>query len=812
MDMVTAATATDAAAASQREKISRSAITPRAPGNESANTTYFVDSSSSSDNESSQGAAKRVCDNFTLNASQERDSIRNLGVFPTPYGDDAPSGTGVYVRIDNRHVAGTVRYVGALDLAAGQWFGVELEEPFGKNDGSVRGRCYFTCRQNHGIFVRRSGIIVSNEIDANVAGSSLAAIASFRSAVSRTPRTTRGGELRGEMHDDAGGERIAEEMEQCLAKLRLLEHGESFASEEAATLTSTLSGAIAAHKSRESKLEYQINCLHFRMQASLEQTAELDTQLHIVHDQVVSEATSSRMVKAEVDEVLAAEHAASHHSGVLLAEIGELRSELKGREKQMKVTVSKSLETEMHAEIQELQLELAASLEPRLDLEAQVKELQLDLTAKRCSLASSESEIQRLQSAAYLEPRHDLEMKVENLQTELIATLGRQAEREGQIRLLQSELTANNDPRGELHAQVEELRLESKRETEILALRAELKASCEPRTELHGRIDGLHAEVLARRGSQEVLEAHIQELQAELSDCRGPRVKLEAQWEICSLADELAEERACFERERSRGSEVALQFEAREKDLRRELRRVKRGVRGLDKESAASEMEEYNGRALGDELALTAYEQRVKAMEAFLRNDEAVCQNSSEETEIWALTAEIEVCRAELERSEAVAFAEAITTADVGEASRIDSDAMVEELGLALRVTQESVLAEQQAHEHALEESRALGGARHEAAVARDETARLQARLDVEELNKRAPEESLMLREAQEEVAQAREEADELKARLKQMEINAKRLRKASSENDKDETRRLPDEDDGGFLGWILCSSRGGRP
>ena len=47
------------------------------------------------------------------------------------------------------------RYVGRVEgLAAGFWVGVEYDEPLGKNDGSVKGRRYFSCTQGFGAFVR----------------------------------------------------------------------------------------------------------------------------------------------------------------------------------------------------------------------------------------------------------------------------------------------------------------------------------------------------------------------------------------------------------------------------------------------------------------------------------------------------------------------------------------------------------------------------------------------------------------------------------------------------------------------------------
>uniref|UniRef100_M4C0L7 CAP-Gly domain-containing protein n=2 Tax=Hyaloperonospora arabidopsidis (strain Emoy2) TaxID=559515 RepID=M4C0L7_HYAAE len=51
---------------------------------------------------------------------------------------------------------GIVRFIGETDFASGQWVGIELERPEGKNNGELNGRVYFTCAPNHGLFVKHS--------------------------------------------------------------------------------------------------------------------------------------------------------------------------------------------------------------------------------------------------------------------------------------------------------------------------------------------------------------------------------------------------------------------------------------------------------------------------------------------------------------------------------------------------------------------------------------------------------------------------------------------------------------------------------
>ena len=74
---------------------------------------------------------------------------------PPPTNPYAAEDVAVGRRVDVRGSEGLVKFVGTVHYAKGEWVGVALDNPDGKNNGTIKAVTYFECEPKHGIMVRR---------------------------------------------------------------------------------------------------------------------------------------------------------------------------------------------------------------------------------------------------------------------------------------------------------------------------------------------------------------------------------------------------------------------------------------------------------------------------------------------------------------------------------------------------------------------------------------------------------------------------------------------------------------------------------
>ncbi len=79
---------------------------------------------------------------------------------------------------------GEIKFIGETQFASGEWIGIVLDGPDGKNDGSVGDVTYFTCEPLHGLFVKRAQVKIDKEYynSSDSANTANTASASDRSA------------------------------------------------------------------------------------------------------------------------------------------------------------------------------------------------------------------------------------------------------------------------------------------------------------------------------------------------------------------------------------------------------------------------------------------------------------------------------------------------------------------------------------------------------------------------------------------------------------------------------------------------------
>ncbi|XP_065173982.1 dynactin subunit 1 isoform X2 [Atheta coriaria] len=97
---------------------------------------------------------------------------------------------GQKVEVVGKEVQGIIAYIGVTEFASGKWIGLILDVPKGKNNGTVRGKEYFKCEENYGMFVKASQVYHLDGQGNAIEPSELSKLRSRQSTVGMKPKPT----------------------------------------------------------------------------------------------------------------------------------------------------------------------------------------------------------------------------------------------------------------------------------------------------------------------------------------------------------------------------------------------------------------------------------------------------------------------------------------------------------------------------------------------------------------------------------------------------------------------------------------------
>lgn len=116
---------------------------------------------------------------------------------------------------------GVVRFIGLVEFAEGNWVGIELHDVIGRNDGSVKGKRYFSCKKqgNYGVFAKEAIVHSAEREKISTQGEK-------RELAEREHQTRQAGQTKKEMDKPAQTqEEIESQMEMLSVEKEYLQQG-----------------------------------------------------------------------------------------------------------------------------------------------------------------------------------------------------------------------------------------------------------------------------------------------------------------------------------------------------------------------------------------------------------------------------------------------------------------------------------------------------------------------------------------------------------------------------------------------------------
>ncbi|PFX23382.1 CAP-Gly domain-containing linker protein 1-like isoform X2 [Stylophora pistillata] len=408
---------------------------------------------------------------------------------------------------------GVVRYLGETGFAKGEWAGIELDEPLGKNDGAVAGTRYFQCEPNFGLFaplhkVAKSslplpprlqaqlpqGNDVQNSLGALGSNSSINSVSSTLSEASSTPKLSA-----------LNTSQIISSPEPEVSEVKSSPPPPPPPPPSGSTQTPVSSGLVTS----------QLVALQEALEDREKQIQSLLAEREFERAEVANATSQVTKVEEEVGKLKE-----QHNEAILEKEksISELQSLLETANKE-KDDLQSQLEEEKRR-VEDLQFKLEEeeiTLGDELKIEQkEIETLEIELKEKVASLSRLKKELETTQNekGTALSKITELESALSESNTVVLDLRTSVSDSNSKIRELEATLFAKQaEHSGD--ANLRELQLKENSE-KISSLAKELEGHTKTKTGLESEIKILKSELVKSREESEALQKEIYDLTEKL--------------------------------------------------------------------------------------------------------------------------------------------------------------------------------------------------------------------------------------------------------------------------------------------------------